>query len=295
MTKPTASFMGAIRRLSAVAAIVASSAAGLALTTPAASASSTCGSVLVPGSQWLGGRGVNVYSNGAYKGTATSCGGFGTTQPATQAGNAWQCAELSARFLYVRYGAAVIMNTNGAQIVDHYVAAHPSEFVAVANGTPGQAPEPGDVISLSTTSLFSDTGHTQVVTGSNVDANGNGTVSVVQQNASSTGTAAYTPRSWVLPSMYGFGHIGVRRRLSTTGCTRTSGDCSGNGSHHRRFGRRDPLEGSRGAAEGPPSAAGSLPSSGESAQQRMTKGVGEASCGFSSLAPSDTRPPHGRP
>jgi hypothetical protein len=109
--------------------------------------------------------------------------------------------------LYVRYGAPVIMSTNGAQIVDHYAAAHPSQFVAVANGTPDHAPQPGDVISLSGNSQFSDTGHTQVVAASTVDANGNGTVSVVQQNAGSTGTAAYAVRNWVMPGMYGYSYV----------------------------------------------------------------------------------------
>jgi hypothetical protein len=56
-----------------------------------ASAAPACGTVLIDGSSWLGGSGVNVYSNGANTGTGSSCAGTGTY------GYQYQCVELINR------------------------------------------------------------------------------------------------------------------------------------------------------------------------------------------------------
>ncbi len=48
----------------------------------------SCGTVILSGSSWLGGNGVNVYSNGGDEGTGVSCGGTSTVNGMpTQAGS----------------------------------------------------------------------------------------------------------------------------------------------------------------------------------------------------------------
>ena len=93
----------------------------------------------------------------------------------------YQCIELVARYLKARYGADA-GRANGAQAVDRYVAAYPSRFFAVANGTKRMAPRKGDVLSLSTNRRFNDVGHTGIVISSKVSSAGNGTVVAVEQN-----------------------------------------------------------------------------------------------------------------
>lgn len=58
-----------------------------------------CGRVLLAGSAWLGGAGVDVKSNGPDQGGGTSCGGKDTknTVDGIQTGLEWQCVELVNR------------------------------------------------------------------------------------------------------------------------------------------------------------------------------------------------------
>jgi hypothetical protein len=111
----------------------------------------------------------------------------------------YQCVELVARFLAVRFHVAAVV-ANGAQAVDRYAAAYPSRFVRIANGAKGKAPRIGDVLSLSTSASFNDVGHTGVVIGSSVNAAGNGTIGSLEQNwggaGGTTGHHTYTVRSW---------------------------------------------------------------------------------------------------
>lgn len=103
----------------------------------------------------------------------------------------YQCAELSARFLYHRYGVAGIA-ANGAQVVDNYQRAYPKKFVKIGNGTKNRAPIAGDVLSLSSSSNFNDYGHVGVVASSSVNSNGNGTIRVAEQNfGSESGKKGY--------------------------------------------------------------------------------------------------------
>ncbi len=75
----------------------------------------------------------------------------------------FQCVELAERYLYLRYGWAPIDRTNGAELVKRYAGAHPSVGI-VKNGTSGQLPAVGDVMSFSRYSDFTGTGHVAVVT-----------------------------------------------------------------------------------------------------------------------------------
>lgn len=103
----------------------------------------------------------------------------------------YQCIELVARFLKLRFNAEPGV-ANGAQAVDRYVAAYPTKFLKIANGTFAKAPVKGDVLSLSATSRFNDVGHTGVVISSKVDSSGNGTVRTIEENwGGAGGTSGY--------------------------------------------------------------------------------------------------------
>ncbi len=101
----------------------------------------------------------------------------------------WECVELSMRYLYLAYGIGPY-SANGSQVVWNYSG---SELIKIGNGTPNAAPVPGDVLSYGSTSTW---GHTSVVSASAVDSNGNGTITVVEQNASAGGVATLTVSGW---------------------------------------------------------------------------------------------------
>ncbi|HEY7816495.1 MAG TPA: CHAP domain-containing protein, partial [Nakamurella sp.] len=134
-----------------------------------------------------------------------ACGPRGSTNPVwvnpypgslTTAG--YQCVEFSRRYLYYKYGAVYNKSTNGDQIVDHYYSAYPTFFTVVANGTVGKAPVPGDVLSFSPVATFSSPsgGHTAVVQASAVNSKGNGSLTLVEENASTSGVVVIPVTSW---------------------------------------------------------------------------------------------------
>jgi len=101
----------------------------------------------------------------------------------------WECVELSMRWMYEEWNVEPYP-ANGSNVVWNY-AAFQSQYnpdgpvlTAVANDGVGPMPVPGDVLSYGATSTA---GHTSVVTGTNIDADGDGTVTVLEQNASATG------------------------------------------------------------------------------------------------------------
>lgn len=97
------------RKLAALAAVfLASSVLFLqpasARSVPAVNPGS-CGKVLLAGSSWLGGQGVDVRSNGQYQGEGTPCGGTNKVNGVVY-GLEWQCAELVNRLYLTRDGSA---------------------------------------------------------------------------------------------------------------------------------------------------------------------------------------------
>jgi hypothetical protein len=68
----------------------------------------------------------------------------------------------------------------------------------VKSGTPNRAPAPGDVLSMAKVPGFdgSDGGHTAVVQSSSVDAAGNGTVTIVEENAVPSGVQVLRDTDW---------------------------------------------------------------------------------------------------
>jgi surface antigen len=137
------------------------------------------GSVMVPGSAWYGGRGVNVISNGY----ADTLRGY------------WQCVELVERFIRTEgLGPAIYGNANQlyANAPDAYYEHHP-------NGS-GYVPVPGDIIVLGGGKY----GHVVVV-----DSVSASTVYVVEQNASASGRNALSLSGSTLGREYGMAVIGV--------------------------------------------------------------------------------------
>jgi len=108
----------------------------------------------------------------------------------------WECVELAMRFMYLMYGITPYQ-ANGSQVVWNYAG---TRLVKIANGTAGQAPQPNDILSYGATSTY---GHTAVVTSSGVDANGNGTLTVIEQNSSASGRNTLTVSNWTVAAYSG--------------------------------------------------------------------------------------------
>ncbi|GAP18703.1 cadherin domain-containing protein [Levilinea saccharolytica] len=104
----------------------------------------------------------------------------------------WQCVELSMRYLYLAHNVPPYPG-NGLAVVNNYAVYNPNgSLVKIANDTTGVAPVPGDVLSYGTTGV----GHTSVVSASSVDASGNGTITIIEQNSSATGSKTLTVGGW---------------------------------------------------------------------------------------------------
>ena len=116
----------------------------------------------------------------------------------------WECVELSMRWMYLAWGVNPYP-ADGWDVVRDYPIYRSRynpggpQLLVVTNGTVGAAPQPGDVVSLGRTQ-YDDFGHTAVVTASAVDAQGNGTITVIQQNGGSgnDGWATYPVSGWLV-------------------------------------------------------------------------------------------------
>lgn len=128
------------------------------------------GATLIKGTDWFGGKGVDVRSNGG-NGCASGCAVRSTY------GAKYQCVELVNRFIRTQGWVASNIMGNAHQILRN---APESVFEKHAAGD-GYFPVPGDVIVWSGGS--SGYGHVAVVS-----AVAGKTVTFVEQNASTTGT-----------------------------------------------------------------------------------------------------------
>jgi hypothetical protein len=118
----------------------------------------------------------------------------------------WQCVELSMRYMYLAYGIHPYSG-DGNDVVYNYPGTLLKKIYN--NGVKGLVPVAGDVLSYGSNTSY---GHTAIVSASDVDSSGNGTVTVVEQNASSTGTSTLSVKSWVVNSKYGMDIIGWLHR-----------------------------------------------------------------------------------
>ncbi|MGA3354606.1 MAG: CHAP domain-containing protein [Acidimicrobiales bacterium] len=118
----------------------------------------------------------------------------------------WECVELSMRWMYLAWGVNPYP-ANGWDVVRGYNFAgykakyNPNgpQLVVINNGTIGAVPQPGDVISVARTQN-NPYGHTAVVTANAVNPQGNGTITLIQQNggAGNDGWATYPVENWVV-------------------------------------------------------------------------------------------------
>jgi Putative Ig domain len=131
----------------------------------------------------------------------------------------YQCVEFSERYLYERYGVVMDIPTDGDQVAAHYAAGYPGLFMLIKNGTPHRAPAAGDVLSLSAAPGFDSAsgGHSAVVQSSSVNAAGNGTVTVVEENAGAAGVAVLQVSDWTVR----FPGFAFAQWLTTSGLTVT--------------------------------------------------------------------------
>ena len=103
----------------------------------------------------------------------------------------WECVELGMRFLYLMYGIPPYQ-ANGSQVVWNYSG---DRLVQIPNGTPGKLPQPGDVMSYGPTTTY---GHVSIVASSNVDENGDGTITVIEENSSVSGSNTLSVKKWLV-------------------------------------------------------------------------------------------------
>jgi hypothetical protein len=112
----------------------------------------------------------------------------------------FQCVELVMRFLYLEWGIAPFQG-NASTIKDHYPPAFIEFFLN--NGT--HAFVPGDIITENG-SIQNSSGHAMVITGVNLDGNGTGTISILEQNSSPTGSRSLHVTNWTVdPDPYTWG------------------------------------------------------------------------------------------
>jgi glycine/D-amino acid oxidase-like deaminating enzyme len=64
-----------LKRLCVVVSLLAAILVGGVVSATTASATASCGDVLLAGNAWLGSAGVDVHSNAPYEGRGTDCGG----------------------------------------------------------------------------------------------------------------------------------------------------------------------------------------------------------------------------
>jgi hypothetical protein len=180
----------AFRRLVAVSGCVAllgSLVTGIQLlAVAAASAQPTgnCGDVLLAGSNWLDGGGVNVNSNGADEGTGSDCSSSISYVNGVEAGQQWQCVEMINR-LYLTKGWINSTWTGDAGPAFYNNA--PASLAKQANGSVSYL-GPGDVVIINVfLNGAPEGGHALVVNDSSAVTSG--TVDLVSQNSGYGSTA----------------------------------------------------------------------------------------------------------
>lgn len=128
------------------------------------------GTTLIRGTDWFGGRGVDVRSNGV-NGCASGCAVRGTY------GTKYQCVELVNRFVRTQGWVTSNIMGNAGQLLDKA----PGEAFDKHPAGDGYLPVPGDIIVWTGGS----TGYGHVAVVSSV---ADGVVTFVEQNASKTGS-----------------------------------------------------------------------------------------------------------
>lgn len=102
----------------------------------------------------------------------------------------FECVELVMRFLYVEWGIHPFPGNGNT--LKNYI---PSSMTFLPNGYHSMVP--GDAITENGSQVNSF-GHTAVVTAVNLDSAGTGTITILEQNASSTGSRSLSVTDWTV-------------------------------------------------------------------------------------------------
>src|SRR4051812_20819759 len=108
-----------IRAMAAVVAVVGMMVPAVAIGAAGpAAATAACDDVLIPGSAWMRGTGVDIRSNGPNTGSAVSCRPFTTDlqRDVPQWGLGWQCVELVNRLYMTRGWITSTWQGNGGDM-----------------------------------------------------------------------------------------------------------------------------------------------------------------------------------
>jgi hypothetical protein len=101
----------------------------------------------------------------------------------------FECVELVMRFLYQEWGIEPWAG-NGNQIMDGYPT---DSMIFYTNGT--HSILPGDILTENA-SVSNPDGHTAIITAVNLDASGTGTINILEQNMSATGSRSLHVTNW---------------------------------------------------------------------------------------------------
>jgi len=165
--------------LIAVAFVLAQGLVGRAATlSPGSGEGMAFCSTVTPSGHPLGANYDNVWACGPAPGSGSP--GYGDAFEARPYG--FQCTELANRFLWDRWGLSPIFGAtlDGVSFAKMVHDDHPS-VALVTNGTAGQPYLPGDIVSFT----GGADGHVAVVIASTEDSNGNGDVTIMEENAAS--------------------------------------------------------------------------------------------------------------
>ena len=148
----------------------------------------TCDTAHYQGSYPLGAsfNGVQACGPGPNQGGSDHLVNFGSGAGEYE----WECVELSMRYMYLAYGIApwVLPGGDAYNIVTSYSG---NVLTKDTNPAIDGVPTPGDVLAFAANSFgHGSNGHTAVVTAVHVGANGNGTITTMEQNASSNGVGS---------------------------------------------------------------------------------------------------------
>ncbi len=104
----------------------------------------------------------------------------------------WECVELSMRYMYLAYGIIPYNAPGGKDVVNNYTTYNTNPILQpVSNPTTGMEPQAGDILSYAGTKS-NPSGHTSVVMSTKYTSPGNGTITVLEQNFSGSGTQKLT-------------------------------------------------------------------------------------------------------
>jgi hypothetical protein len=129
---------------------------------------------------------------GAHYRNVYACAPATGTPPLTYDSTGYQCVELSVRFVWDVFHRYILNVPSGAELVN---VGHAELGIPIGYPARHVIPLPGDVLSLS--GAHADPwGHTAVVVRDGVDANGNGSIGIMEENGSASGLDQINVRGW---------------------------------------------------------------------------------------------------